>query len=424
VIPAGTALRNLFDQYSQPENRVTHALMSALNEDRQLLRAFLRDLVKARPPVDARKLTVLEQQFPGEEEPSEDDLERRGIPDGWIFAEEEAWCVLIESKVLAPLRGPQIESHRRTAARRGFRTVIAVAIAPRLPASPPRNAVLLEWRTIYAWLKRHAGSSSWAVRAANFFEIAEAKLIENEQFVEGTLTMFSGFPFGRDHPYTYLEGKRVLGLALGELRARRDLRKNLGMNPNVPGRPAITGRQGEAVWNFLSLSNAPDAAIFTRYPHLTLGVTAQAIEAMVTVPNAVNSTMRGNLKALGEDGFQALAQEVVRNMKPLLRRYPGAAPWFRGVQRRYPSQRATPFIDARIDFDLRTAVPSSKAPKSQPRWLAAAYGSFAAKAGTNYQMQMGMLLRYDRCAELRGPGAVDLIAEAWLACRPLIMLGR
>jgi hypothetical protein len=110
-------------------------------------------------------------------------------------------------------------------------------------------------------------------------------------------------------------------------------------------------------------------------------------------------------------------------MKPLVRRHPGAAPWFRGVQRRYPSQRATPFMDARIDFDLRTAVPSSKAPKSQPRWLAAAYGSFVAKAGTNYQMQMGVLLRYDRCPELRVPGAIDLVTEAWLACKPLILLG-
>ena len=43
---------------------------------------------------------MLEQQYPGEEEPSEEDLERRGIPDGWIF-DSEGWCVFIESKVIA-----------------------------------------------------------------------------------------------------------------------------------------------------------------------------------------------------------------------------------------------------------------------------------------------------------------------------------
>jgi hypothetical protein len=54
--------------------------------------------------------------------------------------------------------------------------------------------------------------------------------------------------------------------------------------------------------------------------------------------------------------------------------------------------------------------------KAQPRWLSAAYGSFADK-GTNYQIQIGVLFRYDRCPELRQETAVDLIAASWLACK-------
>jgi hypothetical protein len=38
--------------------------------------------------------------------------------------------------------------------------------------------------------------------------------------------------------------------------------------------------------------------------------------------------------------------------------------------------------DARIDFDLRTAVPSGGPPRAQPRWLSAVYGSCAEKKGT------------------------------------------
>jgi hypothetical protein len=216
------SLRNIFDQYSQPENRVTHALMTALNEDRKLLGLFLRDLVKVKPPCDPHKLTVLEQQYPGEEEPSEEDLERRGIPDGWIF-DGEGWCVFIESKVIAKLGTDQITRHRRTAERRGFNEITAVALAPHLQSTLPADTVLLEWRNVYAWLRRHAsnrhshrdlrrrprdpvpeGQGRWAARAAEYLEIAEAKLIDTEQFVEGTLTMFSGFPFGRDHPHQRL----------------------------------------------------------------------------------------------------------------------------------------------------------------------------------------------------------------------------
>ena len=41
-------MRNVFDQYSQPENRLTHALMTALHEDRGLLALFLREIAGAR----------------------------------------------------------------------------------------------------------------------------------------------------------------------------------------------------------------------------------------------------------------------------------------------------------------------------------------------------------------------------------------
>jgi hypothetical protein len=417
-------LRNLFDQYSQAENRVTHALLSALNEDRRLLRLFLRELVNAKPPVDARKLAVLEQQYPGEEEPSEEELERRGVPDGWIVAEEQAWCALIESKVLAPLRAAQIESHRRTAVRRGFTTVVAVAITPHRVAAAPQHTVMLEWRAIYAWLRHHRAGSVWAGRAADYLEVAEAKLIEAGQFGEGTLTMFSGFPFGRDHPYTYLEGKRLLSLALGELRARRDLRERLGVNPKAPGRPAITGSRGDLVWNFLSLSSASNAGKHTHYPHLTLSISAQRVDALVTVPNAVNDRMRRHIKALGQDGFLALVRQIVRNMTPLLRDHPGVTPWFIGQQRRWPSQRSIPYLDAVTGFDLRTAGEASKGPKPQLRWLEAGYGSFIGKGGSNYEIQLGAIFEYERCPELRHADATDLIARAWLACEPLVDLGR
>jgi hypothetical protein len=419
------SLRNIFDQYSQPENRVTHALMTALNEDRKLLGQFLREIVKVKAPVDPRNLSVLEQQFPGEEESSEEDLERRGIPDGWIF-DKEGWCVFIETKVLAKLGADQINRHRRTAERRGFHSITAVAIAPLplLPTSVPANTVLLEWRNVYAWLRRHSQEGIWAARTAEYLEIAEAKLIDSKQFVEGTLTMFSGFPFDHDHPFNYLEGKRGLVLALSELRSHRELINRLGMNPKVPGRPAITGRQGDAVWDFLSLSAASEKVNFTKHPHLTLSVASQAVEAMVTVPHAVSNVMRHNLIELGEAGFQGLAEDIVNNLKPLLRDHEGATPWFRGVQRRYPSQRATPFIDARIDFDLRTAIPAGGPPKTQPRWLSAAYGSFVAKESSNYQIQMGVVFRYERCRELRQADAIDLIASAWLGCKPLIDMAR
>ena len=230
-------MRNVFDQYDQPENRITHALLTALNEDRRLLASFLRDLAHVTPPTNPAKLTVLEQQYPGEAEASEDELERRGIPDGWIF-DDEQWCIFIESKVLARITLDQITRHRRTAERMGFRTITAIAIAATFPQQLTRDGVvLLEWPRIYAWLHRKSSEHVWAARVAKYLEIAEAKMLLARQYMEGTLTMFAGFPFGRDHPITYLEAKRVLALAMGELRNRRDLRDTLGMRELPDLRP-------------------------------------------------------------------------------------------------------------------------------------------------------------------------------------------
>lgn len=118
----------------------------------------------------------------------------------------------------------------------------------------------------------------------------------------------------------------------------------------------------------------------------------QAIEALVIVPNAVNKIMRQKLIDLREAGFRELAEVVVHKLKPLLRDHEGATPWFRGHQRHsLPRARgAPPVVDAKIEFDLRTAIPSGGPPKTQPRWLSAAYGSFVNKENSNYEMQMGV----------------------------------
>ena len=62
-------MRNIFDQYSQPENRITNAFMTALNEDRKLLGDFLRELVGVNAPGETQRLSVLEQQYPEEDDP-------------------------------------------------------------------------------------------------------------------------------------------------------------------------------------------------------------------------------------------------------------------------------------------------------------------------------------------------------------------
>jgi hypothetical protein len=80
--------------------------------------SLVRELVKVKSPTPADKLSVLEQQSPGEagEPPEFDEAQRRGIPDGWIFDDEQGRCVFLECKVIsaqaqADCRTPRIPEH-------------------------------------------------------------------------------------------------------------------------------------------------------------------------------------------------------------------------------------------------------------------------------------------------------------------------
>jgi len=117
-------MRNIFDQYTHPENRLTHALVTAMYEDPKLLRKFVRWVTEVTPP---KRIMLVEQQLPGEYEVSEAVYEEKGLPDAWIHDDEE-WSLLIESKVAATLSVNQLARHYQTARRRGFDDVTVLAI--------------------------------------------------------------------------------------------------------------------------------------------------------------------------------------------------------------------------------------------------------------------------------------------------------
>jgi len=309
----GGELRNIFDQYTQPENRITHSLMTALNQDRRLLRDFLR-VLKIKPPIDPKNLSVIEQESPGKSITPEQEFERRGIPDGWIYDEENKWCVIFEIKVTAKLHANQLSRHRHSAERMGYENIVIVAIVPQLPRIPPKNTILRKWVEVYAWLRSNSRESLWASRVAEYLEIAESDLLDKGQFVEGALTMFAGFPFTREHPYTYLEAKRVLALAMDDLRKHRELKKQLGISPNGVGRGAIIGKQRDSIWDFLSFSSAQEADAFNKHPHLDLGIHRTAIEATLTIPNAVHGQVRKKIVDLSEDGFRRRSSPSLRTL--------------------------------------------------------------------------------------------------------------
>jgi hypothetical protein len=415
-------MRNIFDQYSQQENRVTHALMVALNEDRDFLSAFLIEFLGIKKPPARKELNILVQQLPGHPTLSEEEASERGIPDGWVY-DEDGWCLFIESKVTAQFDAAQIDRHFKEANKRGFRKTVGVAIVVKCPAIRPDHIQIREWKEVYLWLRQLSTKSSWAEKVARYLEVVELQLVQAGTLNEGTLTMFTGIPFNSKSPFDYFEAKRLLKLARQELVSRADLRNELQVDSKSIGRGAITGTTGTSVWDFIALNDTGRDVGFTRHPHLTLGISSTHVSAMVTVPNNVNSFMRKRIKQLEQKGFEDLIRKVVENLGPIVSQSSGAAPMFVGVQRRYPSQRAVPYTDAGLNFDLRT-VTGDGLPKHQPIWFQAAFDAFQNPRGANYQIQLGVFFPYEKCPIAATPEIIEHIAQSWIACKPLLDLDR
>lgn len=411
-------MRNVFDQYRHAENRLTHAFFTALDRDRALLADFLKRFVPSARGQKAPSLSISVQTIPGMPELSEqDESDRRGIPDAWIHNGED-WCLVVEAKINAPLTADQLRRHIRIAGRLGFMEIAALAItAHSTPVETENGTIPTTWSRLYRWLKAHP-ESIWAQEAAGYFEDLEARMIGEENFSSGTLTEFAGFPFKKASDYSYLEARRVLRLAMDALRGDARL-EQLGVTPSASGRKAITGKDEDNVWDYLSLRSARNAASHTNHLHLTLGV-SHRIEPMVTIPNAINTPFRRSLIELEEEGFRNLVQTILSNMETRILSKEGfAIPTIRAIQRRYRTQRSVPFVDGLIDFDMRTAFADKAPVKQQPQWLSSVFEAFTGKQ-SNLQVQIGVKFEVARCPTMQTADALELIAEAWLACKPLV----
>ncbi|MFB3891930.1 MAG: hypothetical protein ACE15C_07890 [Phycisphaerae bacterium] len=140
-------MRNVFDQYVQPENRLTHALMSTLANDRRLIRPFIHWLgFRNVPP--AKAIRIGEQQAPGLEAES-DKEESEGLPDGCFF-DSEGWALLVESKIQAGLSVSQLKRHRRAAARYGYASPhILVLAVDDYGSRLKQGATFKPWREVF-----------------------------------------------------------------------------------------------------------------------------------------------------------------------------------------------------------------------------------------------------------------------------------
>jgi len=407
-------MRNVFDQYAQPENRLTHALMVTLANDNKLVRPFLK-FVKAKTIPPLKNIELGLQRVPGQKVDSIKDG-KEGLPDGCLF-DQDGWAVVIEAKVQAGISINQLKRHRKTSARYGYEQPHVVLISVDKPKSLPDWATHIEWKNLYSWFSRRTADSSWARHFVDYMHVFEARMIAKDYNIKGALTMFDGFKFSDAEPYTYAEGKRLIRLLGDELRKRKKLVKALGVDVKAPGRPAITrGGYGE-VWDFLPLRIGKGKP-FTATIHPTIGLDQKDVKIVLTVPNG----MRGVGKTLRENSLEGLRQmflQIEENLRPVIGKMPTAKPMICVHQAHHKSRGSPGERDGAIEADMRTVLNMPKSSlRHQPGWLECIYGLLVNKK-TNLQWEMQLCCPYSERL-IRSEKAIDIMVDAWVAMKPLM----
>lgn len=409
-------MRNVFDQYEQPENRLTHALVCTLSNETKLIRPFLKWLKVSEVP-HLKSIHIGIQQSPGKEAVWEKES-KEGLPD-MCFFDDDGWAVLIECKIQSKISVAQLRRHRRSAARYGYEqpSMAVISVDPPARAFPKRTRSV-QWKDVYSWFTKRAKDSIWSKHFVDYMEVFEARMLAQDYDIRGTLTMFDGFKFSNNNPYTYSEGKRLIRLLGEEFRKNKRLMQQLGLDPQGKGRGAITRGEYGGVWDFIPLHKAKNATLFTEYPHATMGINPKWTTVAVTIPNGIRGGMRGHLKEIGKDGFQDLLSGIEQRLRKVLATAPSSKPMLYLVQRHYPSQRSSPVVDGRMDVDLRTALNSSSGLKHQPMWFESIYNILIYKK-TN--IQWGIDVHFYHSDEvMQSRKALRTISETWIAMKPLV----
>ena len=81
-------LNPLYDQYSNQENRLTHALLHTIGSSKWLLSRFLKQIVSVDMSLGRETLDISSQKAPFSQADS-DKKKVESVPDGWIVTIDE-----------------------------------------------------------------------------------------------------------------------------------------------------------------------------------------------------------------------------------------------------------------------------------------------------------------------------------------------
>lgn len=382
-----TRLTLLFDQYSNQENRLTHALMHTLAGSGKILRRFLNEVLVNKGPLREREFQITTQKRPFSEEDTDSD-KVDSVPDGWIVDQEGGLGIIIEVKdIKNSVRLGQLRAHLRKLV--SFQESYLLVVTPDLK-QPHKidllqvdehgnsNIVWISWNDLYTFYNECRLDHFNKMPKEQYLLNAMIEYLEQRREVLG----FQGIKFRKG--FKVETAKAIL---MAEMEALQD--KAQAIFPNLTGRRGAitTALSKSSVWDCFGV---PDG--FTNDIHITLSITEDYQDISLTVPHKAGKRWKRLKQIFGNDDE---CQEFLKILKVLRKNVPDL--FLEYIQRHYLYQRR-PVRDAFLEFHIDTFGPpffnSGSKVKAFPIWFEAIKDAVVNKRKINAQVMLKVRFYY------------------------------
>jgi len=410
IIKSG--LHPLYDQYSNQENRLTHALLHTVSSSEWLLSRFLKQIVGVDMPIGRETLEISSQKVPF----AHGDDDARAImttPDGWIVTEGTKLGVAIEVKDMKDVvRIQQLEGHSSRVT--GYDYPYLLVITPDLTKhrkidkfQRKRKDVKVIWHSwdeIYRWLKKLSISMKFKRSKEAFLVASLQEYLERRREVLG----FQGINFSKG--FNVVEAKDILNAEMEEI--DESAIKKVNYKKLCERRPAITTFSQESVWDCFGSEDG-----FTKDLHITFSINEKAHDISITVPNSARQAWSRLRKVFSNDVekdrlFSIL--ESLRNKVPHL---------FIEFNQRHFIARKKGIRDGYMEFDIDTLgspfmKKNSKA-KKFPMWWSSIEEAIVNKKLINGQVMFKARFYFDETKGIEKPNFIKTAENTIEALKPL-----
>lgn len=300
----------LFDQYSNPENRLTHALMHTLAGSDKILQAFLAQVIGINRDGIGREVEITTQKRPFSQEDT--DIEKiDSVPDGWIIEKQGGVGVLIEVKdEKNSVRLDQLRSHLKRL--ENYENPSLLVITPDLNQPKKIDALAADskcaakivwksWNDLYVFFNRCRENLFHQMAKERYILNAMLEYLEQRREVLG----FQGIKFRKG--FDVEEAKKILAAEMEEL---KDTAQAFF--------PMLTGRRGavttafskSAVWDCFGVPEG-----FTSDIHITVSIHETYQDISLTVPHRARQRWKRLKSIFGSDENERALFKVLKELR-------------------------------------------------------------------------------------------------------------